>query len=175
MVNMRIAGLNLAFLVLVLLFVSEIAMASPSDALISYRSSDGNGTHFPKIRVWTSAGNGSWGPQIELPDSGSEITHALVRSSPYNAKLVLITIGNDDMLDAYVCTAYCSLPSSWTVTNDIGSVIDAVDTRRYDFEFESSTGDLVLVYAINSTKRPCLSGTARRILELFRIDRELHR
>jgi uncharacterized repeat protein (TIGR01451 family) len=130
-------------------------VASAHDALAAYRSNTGNGTSFPKVRFWDGAGaggNGSWGPEIELPDSGSALKHLIARHGGNANKLVIITQSTDDKLDAYVCTLNCRNASNWFVTNDIGVVESAAaSARKFDGDFEESTGDFVVVYGVNST------------------------
>lgn len=136
-----------AFLVFV------IAFAVASDAIIVYRSNTGvNGLNSPKIRFWNSSGVGSWGNEIELPSAGSPIRQAVVRYSPINQKVVIVTLSNDGYLDGYVCFVDCTNPNSWTVSNNIGRVWStAGNQRRFDIQFESATGNLLLVYSVFDT------------------------
>lgn len=136
----------------VLVFLILIAnFAYAADAVIAYRSDSGNGTAYPKLRFWNSSGTGTWGPEIELPDSGSDADYVIIRSSPARNKLVVITLGGDRYLDAYACTSSCTQPASWTLTTNIGQVENVANTRRFDFNFEKSTGDMVLVYSVLSS------------------------
>ncbi|MCI0504323.1 hypothetical protein L0Y65_06480, partial [Candidatus Micrarchaeota archaeon] len=144
--------------VLALLLVAFSSVVEAKDAVMAYRSdTDGtlctgsNATWCPRIRFWNSSGSGSWGPEIELPSSGAMIQHVIIRSSPAINKLVVISLGSDDSLDAFVCTINCTATQYWTVYNDIGTA-EAVDaTRRFDFQYEEGTGDLILVYSVAST------------------------
>ncbi|MBI5227157.1 right-handed parallel beta-helix repeat-containing protein, partial [Candidatus Micrarchaeota archaeon] len=139
------------------LIVLFIASVSASDAIIAYRSNtgacDGVALNCPKISFWNSTSNGSWGPEIELPTASSPVREAVVKYSPLNDRIVLVTLSDDGNLDAYVCANNCTDPNAWNVTNNVGQVwssAPATHTRRYDFDFQSATGTLVLVYAIES-------------------------
>ena len=123
------------------------------DGIISYRSNTGiNGLNSPKIKIWGDAGSGNWGNEIELPSAGSPIRHLVLKHSPISAKNVLVTQSDDGNLDAYVCQSTCNQALSWTVTNNIGQVAStAINQKRFDVSFESSTGDAMIVYSVLST------------------------
>ena len=145
-------------LIFVLVLVLSASLAEAKDAVMAYRSSVQGGTcnsnptapQCPRVRFWNSTGTGTWEPEIALPTSGSNLQHLIIRSSPVMNKLVIISMSNDNNLDAYVCTVNCSYSTSWVVTNDIGLVNAVGSTRRFDFQYEPATGDLILVYAVNS-------------------------
>ncbi|MFH0884827.1 MAG: hypothetical protein V1861_03900 [Candidatus Micrarchaeota archaeon] len=139
-----------AVVVLILVF-SQFAFAS--DAVIAYRSDTGvDGVTSPKIRFWNSSSTGSWGPEIELAGTGSDIRWAVIKWSNVSQKLVLVTQDDDNYLTGYVCSANCDDPSNWNVAHDIAvlSPPTPADERMFDFEFESATGDAVLVYSVLS-------------------------
>ena len=142
-----------ALLFILIIFFANIAEAS--DAIIAYKSTNGNGTDYPKLKFWNSSGSGAWGSEIELANSGSPIRIAIARVSPVSEKIVLVSLGTDNNLDAYVCASNCNLPSSWTFSGNIGAVTDSpngiLHTRRFDINFETASGDAVLVYSITST------------------------
>ena len=98
-------------LVLALMFlISEIAYAS--DAFIAYRSNSGacatNLLNCPKIRLWNSTGNGSWGSEIELPTASSPVRYAVAQWSPISDKRVVVTQSDDGNLDETDgCTPSC--------------------------------------------------------------------
>ncbi|NYZ77576.1 right-handed parallel beta-helix repeat-containing protein, partial [Candidatus Micrarchaeota archaeon] len=126
-----------------------ISVASASDAIIAYRSNTGvNTLNSPKIRFWNSSLNGSWGSEIELPAATAGITRLVVKQSPVSSKIVLVTAKSSGLLDAYVCTSDCSNALSWTVSS-IGDV-SAVTQRRFDVEFETATGNAIVVYGVVS-------------------------
>ncbi|MCX8200145.1 MAG: S8 family serine peptidase, partial [Candidatus Micrarchaeota archaeon] len=123
------------------------------NAIIAYRSSTGSGLNFPKIRFWNSSGQGSWGNEIELPTAGSPVRYAIVKWSPRSSKIVLVTQSDDGNLDSYVCMGNCTIVANWRVTNNIGTVwttAPATSSRRFDLDFETRTGDAIVVYAIES-------------------------
>jgi hypothetical protein len=141
-------------LVALLLFMFFANMVFASDAFSAYRSSSGSGANFPKVRFWNSSGSGSWGSEVELPTAGSPVREAVIKQSPVSRKIVLVTESDDGYLDAYVCGQNCGSSSSWVVSNNIGSVwssAPAISSRRFDVEFESSTGKAVVVYGFNAS------------------------
>ncbi|HSB47446.1 MAG TPA: NosD domain-containing protein [Candidatus Bilamarchaeum sp.] len=118
---------------------------------MAYRSANGSGTSFPKVRFWNSSGAGSWGSEIELPTAGSPVREAVVKESPVSTKIIVVTQSDDGNIDAYACFANCANASNWVVTNNIGSTGTPVaHSRRFDLEFETGTGNAMVVYAINS-------------------------
>ena len=129
---------RMVFVLLALLLCAQIAEAN--DAVIAYRSNSGScGTdptiHCPKIRFWDSSGSGSWGSEMELPNSGSAVRYVKVAQAPIATKTVIVTQSVDSYLDAYVCMMDCDDLSSWTVTNDIARVSGT--DRLFDIVFES--------------------------------------
>ena len=149
-----IVGRRFVFvLVMFFLFCSAYALAD-LDAIISYRSNTGaDGVNSPKIRFWNSTGDGNWGSEIELPSAGSPIRYTVAKWSPISNKIIIITQSDDGNLDAYVCMENCTSTSSWVVTNNIGNVWTTppfVSSRRFDVEFETTTGDAILVYAVDN-------------------------
>ncbi|GIU69977.1 MAG: hypothetical protein KatS3mg002_1213 [Candidatus Woesearchaeota archaeon] len=122
-----------------------------ADGFVAYRSPSGNGVNYPKVRFWNSSGNGTWGNEIELPSAGSPIRFVVLKSSPLYYKLILVTLSDDGFLDGYVCYSNCSNSSNWVVSNDFAQSITASSQRSFDFDFESSTGNAIIVYAIPST------------------------
>ncbi|MEM4336345.1 MAG: right-handed parallel beta-helix repeat-containing protein, partial [Candidatus Anstonellales archaeon] len=122
------------------------------DGIIAYRSNTGvYGVYSPKIRFWNSTGNGNWSNEIELQAVGSPIRYAIIKWSPISSKKVLITQSDDGYLDAFVCMENCTNPLSWQYTPDIGRVwttAPATSSRRFDVEFETVSGDAIVVYGI---------------------------
>jgi len=151
---------SVLLLLCALLFMVSVVEAK--DAVIAYRSDVAgatlctqggvnNATYCPRIRFWNSTGTGTWGPEIELQSGDDEISAVVVRASPYNNKLVVVSVGTDDYLDTYVCTTNCTDRINWQHNKHVASVVDYDNIRRFDFNFETATGDLVLVYSINNT------------------------
>ncbi len=150
MVNTK-TGVVLLSLVAVLLMVEVVAAA---DSMIGYRSNTGscatNLLNCPKVREWDTS-SGTWGNERELATAGSPVREAVMRQSPVSNKKVLVTQSDDGWLDAYVCTNNCDVASSWVVANNIGQVwlnTPSPNSRRFDVEFESRTGDALLVYGV---------------------------
>jgi hypothetical protein len=143
----------LFFLAIALYLSFSINIAEASNATISYRSNTGTSTtSSPKIREWNSSGIGTWGSEVELSSAGSPVRWAVTKYSPVNSKRIVVTLSDDGYLDAYICRKNCSSSNSWVVSNDIGSVwTTAADNRRFDVEFETATGDAIVVYGVNNT------------------------
>lgn len=108
----------------IFLFLLMLEVAEASDAIIAYRSNTGscasNVLNCPKIRIWNSTVNGTWGSEVELETAGSPVREAVVKYSNLSSKAVLVTLSDDGNLDAYVCMTGCQSASAWTVTNNIG-------------------------------------------------------
>ena len=129
-----------------------------SDGFVAYRSNTGvGGVNSPKIRYWNNtanSGNGSWSNETELASTGSPIRTLVLKQSPIDSKIVLVTLSDDGNLSGYVCMKYCDNASYWNYTFDVGSVwsfgLPAIQ-RRFDLSFETATGDLLLVYAVNDS------------------------
>jgi len=144
----------LAFIFL-LMFVTEI---SATNATAAYRSNTGscatNLLNCPKIREWNSAGAGSWGSEVELATAGSPVREAVIMYSPISPKQVLVTQSDDGQLDAYV--SFDGI--TWEVTNDIGRVwttAPGTHSKRFDVDFETTTGNAIVVYAVENTSTTC--------------------
>ncbi len=149
-------------LLLAALLALASQFASASSAIIGYRAGTGtctgNALNCPKIRFWTAAGAGSWGSQVELATAGSPVREAVVKYSPISSKVVLVTESDDGFLDLYACQSNCGSAGSWTVTNNFGKVwttAPATHSRRFDVEFESYSGDALVVYAIENSTNTC--------------------
>ena len=131
-----------------------------SDAVVAYRSNTGScasdALNCPKIRIWNSTSNGSWGPEVELATAGSPIRWAVAKQSTTSPKMVIVTSSDDFNLDAYVCprTANCSAAASWVVQNNIG-VLTSTSGREFDLEFETASGRAILVYSVLLSKSWC--------------------
>ncbi len=139
--------------VVVLLFLYLVSYAA-TDGIIAYRSNTGTNTlSSPKIRFWNASannGNGAWGSEIELPSAGSPVRWAVVKWSRALYKIAVITLSDDGYLDAYVCITDCTNVGNWVYSSNIGFVGAGPAQRRFDFEFESNTGDLIVVYGVSS-------------------------
>jgi len=124
-------------------------LATLEKAMIAYRSNTGtNGLNSPKYKMWNN--ETSWGNEIELASAGSPITFVKVVFSPVSSKRIIVTQGNDGYLDAYVSDD----GNSWTFSSNIGQISDATK-RNFDVDFETATGDAILVYSVVSTSPSC--------------------
>ncbi|MEM3173211.1 MAG: FixH family protein, partial [Candidatus Nitrosotenuis sp.] len=124
---------------------------SEESAIAAYISTTGSGMSFPKIRVWDSSGTGTWKSEVELASAGSAVTNTIIKYSPTTNRIILVTMSTDDKLDAYVCDGNCTTASNWSVTNDIGTGAADLDIRQFDVDFETKTGDAILVYSGTSS------------------------
>ncbi|MEM2137949.1 MAG: right-handed parallel beta-helix repeat-containing protein [Candidatus Anstonellaceae archaeon] len=139
-----------------LAIVFLIALGYATDGVVAYRSSTGSGVNFPKLRFWNSTGTGTWGSEVELATSGAGVNFTRVKYSSISHKLVLVTQGADGFLDAYVCLSNCNVSGSWAVTNNIVAVgTGGSAQRRFSIDYESATGDLLVVASANSTSGSC--------------------
>ncbi|HYD03644.1 MAG TPA: hypothetical protein VEC16_05075, partial [Alphaproteobacteria bacterium] len=136
-------------LILLVSIIPEFAQAS-NGAYVAYRSTNGSGVDYPKIRFWNSTGIGTFSTEVELPTTGSNIRQAVLKTSPISSKMVLITSSNDSFLDAYICYLNCTNANNWHVSNDFANSTFAPQ-RHYDFDFETATDDVVVVYSPNTT------------------------
>jgi uncharacterized repeat protein (TIGR01451 family) len=133
--------LSLLFFVIL---ATQLAMAN--DAVIAYAV---DGSNSPRVMFWNSSGSGSWGPEITLSSSGNQVNFAVIKTSPVSGKFVLVTLSDDEQLDSYVCTSNCTVAGNWT-HNSITGTLTSSTIRTFDVEFETSSGDAVLVYSIVS-------------------------
>ncbi len=151
----------LAFM-LFFIFSYAAQIVEAANATIAYRSNtgncgNGNGNNnlsCPKVREWNSTNSGSWGPELELLTAGSPVREAIIKYSPVSAKRILVTLSNDGSLDAYVCTSDCNDVNAWAVSNNIGSIWTTAPTvhqRGFDVDFETATGDAIVVYGVVNT------------------------
>jgi hypothetical protein len=117
---------------------------------IVYRSATGvNGLNSPKLKFMNDSS--IYGGEIELPSAGSPVRSQVLKKSPISNKMILITSSDDGYLDSYVCTLNCTNPSSWVYTSNVARTNGNPAQRRFDIEFETKTGDALLIYAITTT------------------------
>jgi len=118
-------------------------------AVIGYRSDTGtNGMLSPKVRIWNGT---AWSTENELPSAGSPVRFVRVAYCPVAARYyekILVTLSDDGYLDAYVWN-----DTAWVVTNDIGFTGQLTPgQRRFDIEYEKTSGEALLVYSITGGK-----------------------
>ena len=154
---------NLWFILLVFFLASilniiDLKNCVAVDGFVAYRSNTGtNILNSPKIRYWNNtanSGNGSWSNEIELPTTGSPIRYLKMKQSTISSKIVLVTLSDDGNLSGYVCMKYCDNASNWNLTTKIGMVWLAstpAAQRRFDISYETTAGDLLLVYGVYDT------------------------
>ena len=130
-------------------YASQTSTTSLSGAFIGYRSNTGASTlDSPETRSWDGS---AWDEaETELATAGNPVRWVRAAYSPLMARYyekIIITLSNDGYLDGYVWTG-----SSWSVTNNIGSVgITANDYRPFDIVYEKTSGKAMLVYGVSST------------------------
>jgi hypothetical protein len=120
-------------------------------AVAAYRSNTGSGLNYPRVRFWNSTGTGTWSSEVVLATAGSPVRWAEVKYSTGSDKLVLITQSDDNQIDMYVCTSNCTSNASWVLSGNLATVTSSVQARSFDFDFETQSGDAVVVYATTST------------------------
>jgi hypothetical protein len=119
------------------------------NAIIIYRSNTGASLlSSPKERTWNGT---AWSSsETEMATAGASILWvrgAYCSKQTRDHEKTVITLSNDDYLDAYVWNG-----SSWMVTNNIGQVNTAANTyQSFDIAYETSSGRAILVYAVSSS------------------------
>jgi len=146
-------------LLIALFFISAFNVIA-TDGFVAYRSNTSvNALNSPKIRYWNNTangGNGSWSSEIELASAGSPVRKVVLKESPVDSKIVMVSLSDDGFLDGYVCMKNCDNVSYWNLTSNIAQVWStAANQTRYDIEFESYSGDLVLTYGVLNTSANC--------------------
>lgn len=119
-------------------------------AFISYRSTSGSGTSYPKYRDYDGD---SWDElESELASTGSPIRHVRVaycpKSDRYKEKIV-VALSDDGYLDAYVWDG-----TVWTTYSDVGRVWLSAPSgarRPFDVAYEKESGRVMLVYGNTET------------------------
>jgi len=145
-----------------LIFLAHITEAT--DAVAAYTSSRGegscpvSGTNCPRVRFWNSSAGGTWGSEINLTNlSSNAVRKNVIKYSPIDEKIVLVALPSDGGPGGYVCTGNCNNVNSWNSTDNITGALWGASSqeRRFDIEFETSTGDAILVYAEVNTSESC--------------------
>jgi hypothetical protein len=120
-----------------------------TDAFIAYRDNATATINATKERTWTGAST-AWGSQSDLPTAGSPVRWVRVAYCPLESRSfekIVVTLSDDGYLDAYVWDG-----STWTATNDIGVVGTTANAYKcFDVAYEKTSGEALLVYAVNST------------------------
>jgi hypothetical protein len=116
------------------------------EAHIGYRSTSGGGVNVPQTRTWDGS---AWSGETSQSTAGSPIWEfEIAWSSTASDTRIMVTLGDDGYLDAYVCTTSCS------VTNNIGRVWTSSPSNPrtiFDVAYEQVSGDALLVYGVVST------------------------
>ncbi len=126
---------------------TQTIISANAKAFIAYASNTGSFLMAsPKGETWTGE---AWVSPEELSTTGSTIRWLRAVSCPLASRYyekIVITLSEDSYISAFVWTG-----SSWAVTDDIGLVNPAAAAyRSFDVAYEGTSGDAVLVYAVNS-------------------------
>lgn len=127
-----------------------------NSAVIAYRSNTGTAAlESPKVRMYDNAAD-TWGSELELSDTNSNVRDTRVKCSPTDGKCVVVSLSADGTLNAWVCTSTCTSATSWTNNHqsdfaDLWSAEPANPTRLFDMCFEDQSGDLLVIYDKEST------------------------
>lgn len=129
-------------------YVSSSSTTAKTNAFIAYRDNT-NGVNTPKERTWTGD-TATWGPQSEMPTSGSYVQFTRVAYCPKSERSlekIVVTQSYDGYLDAFVWDG-----TSWTTTNNIGFIgTTTYNYRLFDIAYEKTSGEAILVYGISSS------------------------
>src|SRR6059036_3099207 len=118
---------------------SQSKTVAPEAAGVAYRSNTGtDGVNSLKTRSWDGS---AWGPEVEQTNAGSPVRVVRSARSPIDPDTsIVVTQGDDQWIDAYVCTPSC------TVTSNVGQA-GTVFLHPFDVAFEQSSGDALLAWA----------------------------
>src|SRR6185503_6185801 len=125
-------------------------------AIAAYKSNTGvNSLGSPKIRFYNNTAD-TFGSEIELSNTGSNVRDAKVKCSPVYHKCAVVSLSVDGTLNSWSCTTGCSAASGWTGNfgadfADIWSTEPTGADRPFDIAYEDSSGDLMIVYDKVST------------------------
>jgi len=87
-----------------------------------------------------------------LPTTGAPIVQLVLKQSPVSSKIVLVAQSNNSFLSGYVCMHDCTNVINWDTTLNIANTNSTTTLqRRFDIAFESNTGNMLLIYGVNST------------------------
>ena len=99
----------------------------------------------PKYRRWT----GSWGSEASANDVNGVIKHQVLKFSPTRDEAILATLTSTGELQAQVWNG-----SSWGSVTTLGALTTSGDLysqyRYFDLEYESTSGDAIIVYSDGS-------------------------
>ncbi len=147
------AGLRRPLLVvLVVLAAGSIALAAEPSAGqafadevagIAYKTGSAGGVAY---RQWDPSTT-SWGSQVSLTSAGSDIYAVKFLYSPVSQLKVIGVLESNGEIDIYYCEFNCVSASSWTgpvLVADMGT--PTAGSKYFDMAFESSSGELLIVY-----------------------------
>ncbi len=152
----------IAIIIFTLLIAEEV---EAQNATIAYRATNNcgaaNGLFCPKIVDWNDIAQfGTLGAQVNLTTLGDQVQTMVLKQSPVKNKKILVVKTFNGTLHSYVCaTGNCLSATDWYQTNQIAVVETPAqhnNSRNFDLEFESLTGDALLVWGPNA---PSQSGT----------------
>ncbi len=108
----------------------------------------------PKIKIWSDRLNGGLGgfdTERTLPSAGSPVNSTVVKYSTRLDRIVLVAQTFNNNIVAYVCNSTCGNTDNWSGPTTLGSVPAGSAQRKFDLDFESRTGEALVVWASTST------------------------
>src|SRR3989344_1789500 len=143
-------GAVLVIIFTFLLFGIFLKETQASNATIVYRD-NATSIDTPIVREWNSTNGGSISSAITLANSSQPIRNFVIKYSPISSKRIIVTQNENGNLTAYVCSRFCNSSSSWVVSNitntSLWTATPATNYRGFDVEFETASGDAIVVYA----------------------------
>ena len=126
---------------------TQTIISENAKAFIAYASNTGSFLmESPKGGTWTGE---AWASPEELSSTGGTLRWVRTVSCPLSARYyekIVVTLSSDSYISAFVWTG-----SAWATTDNIGLVNAAAAAyRSYDVAYEGTSGDAVLVYAVDS-------------------------
>ena len=126
---------------------TQTIVSANAKAFIAYTSNSGSLLmESPKGGTWTGE---AWTYPEELSSTGGTLMWVRAVSCPLSERYyekIVVTLSSDARISAFVWTG-----TTWSVYDDIGAVNSAAASyRSFDVVYEGTSGDAVLVYAVDS-------------------------
>jgi hypothetical protein len=115
---------------------------------IAYKTGTTGGLAY---REWDPSAT-SWGSQVSLTSAGAEIAAVKFLYSPTSQFRVIGVLETNGEIDIYYCESVCTSAGNWvgpTLVADMGT--PTAPRKYFDIAFESSSGDLLVVYDKTTT------------------------